>query len=105
MKYNMSFLAAALVFLLFILYHFSNQKKIESRRNRLFRFFLYVGIMDIVFDIISSVLIVQKIPGTSGLLKLILTIFYMLQAAFPCILLLYITTHRKKMNDMELPFI
>lgn len=99
MKYNMSFLAAALVFLLFILYHFSNQKKIESRRNRLFRFFLYVGIMDIVFDIISSVLIVQKIPGTSGLLKLILTIFYMLQAAFPCILLLYITTHRKKMNE------
>lgn len=99
MEYNMSFLAAALVFLLTILYHFSNQKKIDNNRNRLFRFFLYIGIMDIAFDIISSLLIMQKIPGTSSLLKLILTIFYMLQAAFPCILLLYITTHRKKMTE------
>lgn len=104
MEYNMSFLTAALVFLLFILYHFTSQRKIENKKNRLFRFFLYVGIMDVVFDIISSILIMEKIPGTVGLLRLILTIFYMLQAAFPCILLLYITTHRKKIHEQGTAF-
>lgn len=104
MEYNMSFLIAALVFLLFILYHFTNQKKIENGKNRLFRFFLYIGILDIIFDIISTMLIMQKIPGTSGLLKLILTVFYMLQAAFPCILFLYITTHRKRIDEQGIFF-
>ena len=89
MTYNLDFLIASLIFLLLILYHFINRRKLEDSTNRLFRLFILLGITDIAFDIITTMLIASPNPELSEITALILTIFYILQVLVPYALVLY----------------
>ncbi|MBQ0078736.1 MAG: EAL domain-containing protein [Eubacterium sp.] len=80
---NISLEITALAFTLFVLYHFLMEKKVNDASNKIFTFFITVGIMDICFDVISTILI-EQFPGRFvTLTKACLTVLYLLQAILP----------------------
>lgn len=79
MSYNMDFLAASLVLLVLILYHFLRRKRLRNVNNRIFEILILVGILDIVFDIITTILMCRADGKLVVLTKLSLTFFYILQ--------------------------
>ena len=89
MTYNISFLISALVFLLLILYHFVNRKKLDDSVNRIFRLFILLGIMDILFDLLTTILISHGSLKLAWLSHILLTVFYILQALVPYAMFLY----------------
>ena len=54
MIYNINFHIAALVFLLIILFHFMEQKTLDLANNRTFLWFMIVGFVNILFDLLCS---------------------------------------------------
>ena len=92
MNYNLDFLISALVFLLLILFHFINRKRPEDSNSRIFSMFILLGITDITFDIITTVLISARNPELSALTFITLTFFYFLQVLVPYALFLYSRT-------------
>ena len=88
-EYNMSFLISGLIILLLILYHFTEQRKLESDSNRIFQFFIIVGISDIFCDLTSSLLIMEADRRFSALTMGLLTMLYLLQALLPYALFCY----------------
>lgn len=95
MVYNMDFLISSLVFLLLILYHFMSQRKIDDFNNRSFLVFLLIGLADVFFDILCTILISCYRYELSGLLKVSMTILYLLQVAVPYVLFFYTQTLRQ----------
>ena len=89
MDYNMDFLISALVFLLLILYHFLEQRKPGQANSRAFLFFMAVGIADILFDLISTILISWGDPHLRGATELSLLLLYLMQVLLPYTCLLY----------------
>ena len=59
--YNIDFLIAGLVFLIFLLIHFQRYKKLNNISGRTF-WFLIIRIFDITFDLLSSILLVKSNP-------------------------------------------
>ncbi|MDY3919878.1 MAG: GGDEF domain-containing phosphodiesterase [Candidatus Limivivens sp.] len=93
-NYNMDFLISALVFLTLILYHFMIQRKLNNSNSRIFRLFILLGISDIIFDIITTILIMEKNPACAVVTMPVLTIFYLLQVLIPYALFCYAQTLR-----------
>lgn len=87
--YNMDFLFAALFLLILVLYHYMSQKKLDSEGNRIFRFFIGVGIADVIFDILCTLLMMQQGGAWAELTKFCLTVFYILQVTVPLALVMY----------------
>lgn len=92
MKYNLDFLLITLIFLLVLLYHFLEQKRLEDIRSRIFRAFVLLGIADISFDIGTTLLISAQNPDWANLTRAALTFFYILQVLVPLALFLYTRT-------------
>ena len=92
MAYNMDFLIAGLIFLLIILYHFVEQRRLDLDNNRTFFCFLLFGMADLCFDLICSILIMQARPALAGVSEFCLVILYLLQVLVPYTLLRYIQT-------------
>lgn len=61
--YNIDFLIAGLVFLIFLLIHFQRYKKLNNISGRTFWFLIIAGIFDIIFDLLSSILLVKSNPA------------------------------------------
>lgn len=95
MEYNISFLVAALVFLLLQLYHFMLQRRLEDINNRIFQFFLCVGIIDISLDIFCTLLIQSEKTEYVVLTRMLLTIFYLMQVLIPYAFMCYVTSMRE----------
>lgn len=89
MNYNMNFLIAALILLILIWYHFMNSRKLHDYSNSVFSRFMLLGIMDIVFDLITTALISDGKADFTGLTLFLMTIFYLLQVAVPYSLFVY----------------
>lgn len=89
MMYNMDFLIAGLVFLVLILYHFMSRDRIENMNSREFQIFIVVGILDIVLDIVSSMMIARPQHCYAKLLMVVLTLFYLMQVMVPYALFCY----------------
>lgn len=89
MQYNLDFLIAALIFLLLILYHFMHRRKLDDLNSRIFRVLIFVGITDIVFDIVTTMLICAENPDLAPVTTAALTVFYLLQVMVPFALFLY----------------
>lgn len=87
--YNLDFLIAGFILLLLVLYHFKGQKKLDSAGNRIFRFCMGIGLADVMFDILCTLLIMSEDNSLIGITKLSLTIFYVLQVIFPLALVYY----------------
>lgn len=92
MTYNLDFLLTALIFLLLLLYHFLNRRNLDDSNSRLFRLFIFIGITDIAFDIITTLLTEYRIPELSALTFVMLTVFYFLQVLVPYSLFIYSRT-------------
>ena len=92
MAYNMDFLIAGLVFLLIILYHFVEQRRLDLDNNRTFFCFLLFGMADLCFDLICSILIMRARPALAGVSEFCLVILDLLQVLVPYTLLRYIQT-------------
>lgn len=87
--YGMEFLMVALVLLFILLLHFVKRRRVADANGRLFSFFIVVGILDVTFDMISTVLISGDYPQLAATAKLVLTVFYVLQVMMPCAMLCY----------------
>lgn len=105
MRWNMNFEIAALIFLLFILYHFLSQKKLDNANSRIFTFFIVLGIADIAFDILSTILMAYGSGEQELLLKLSLTCLYLLQVLLPYGILCYTCTLRDTSEQKQRRFL
>ena len=83
MEQNISFLIAALVFLLLQFYHFVLQRRLEDLKNRIFRFFFLIGIGDILLDLICTLLIAQQKAEYATIVRVLITVFYLAQVLVP----------------------
>ena len=81
--YNMDFLIAALVFLLLLLFHFMNERKLVTFSGRIFRWFIMVGIADILLDLVCTLMISSPRRILTPVMYLALTLLYVLQILVP----------------------
>lgn len=95
MNYNIDFLISSFVFLVMLFYHFVISDRLENQMlDRIFLFFIVLGIADIAFDIITTILIQQENPELSGITFFCLTLFYVMQILVPYSLYLYTVSLR-----------
>ena len=87
MAYNVDFLLSALIFLLIILRHFMEQRALNTRSTKSFFIFLLLGIANIVFDLVCTLLITLARPDLAWISECCLTILYLLQVLVPVSLL------------------
>ena len=112
MTYNMDFLIAGLVFLLLILVQFLGRDRVENTNSKIFQMFIMLGIGDITFDIISSVLIMEEKAEYAGILRVVLTLLYLMQVLVPYGLFSYTKSlcptmmkMGKKLKVLDLPMV
>ena len=98
LQYNLDFLYVALLFSLLIFCHFKSQPSPGSVNDRIFSFFFAIGIIDILFDIITTQLIMLHDPALRWVTIGCLTVFYWLQVAVPSSFLCYIFSLRQNNN-------
>lgn len=88
--YNIDFLISALVFLIFILLHYLVWEKGKNESvNRVFIFFVSLGTLDVVAEILVTLLIHANKPELSEMVFLAATFFLTLQILFPYALYMY----------------
>jgi len=80
---------AALVILLFIWHNLVHSRRLQDQNGRIFSVFMALGILDVLFDIMTTTLISDGVPDLSGMTMVLLTIFYLLQVIVPYSLFLY----------------
>ena len=102
MMYNADFLIAAVVILLLVLRNFLDQKRAEDLNSRVFLFFVVIGILDVIAELVSNYYITSG-DGDFGLASVVTTtIFYLFQALLPYTLLCYIMTlHDNKLISVK----
>ena len=98
-QYNLDFLIAALVLLTLLLFHSHGRKRLLDINSLIFRGFILVGIVDVLFDIICTVLIQKHDPGMNGTLSSALTVFYLMQILFPYAFLCYTCSLRMGIGE------
>ena len=90
MSYNTDFLMSAMIILMLILWQFTKQKRPNDLNNKVFLFLVVLASLDVSFEMISTYFINLK---ESAIIST--TIFYVLQALLPFVLVCYIRTLRE----------
>lgn len=90
LQYNLDFLYIALAVSLLIFGHFKSQPSPGSVNDRIFSLFFSIGIADILFDIITTQMIMNQSPALRWPTMICLTIFYLMQVAVPSAFLCYV---------------
>ena len=102
MMYNADFLIAAVVILLLVLRNFLDQKRAEDLNSRVFLFFVVIGILDVIAELVSNYYITSGDGDFSLAAVVTTTIFYLFQALLPYALLCYIMTlHDNKLISVK----
>ena len=83
MIYNIDFLIASLIFLFIILYHFMQQQGLYMQNNTTFLWLVVLGIFNICFDILCTVLITMADPRYVILSETCLALLFSLQILVP----------------------
>lgn len=105
MSYNYDFAIAGLVILAYIIFHFNRYKHLDNVHTWIFKFLLSISVLDVILDIISSVIMEV---GNSSLINIntfFVTVFYILQVLFPFTFLCYIQTLKSSNNKNMLKII
>ncbi len=103
MKYNFDFLIAALIFLFFIFIHFIKGKgKLSATNNIVTMYFLILGMADIVFDIVTSLLVVEPREELRVVTIICFTVFFFMQVLFPLSIYIYSVSLRNDAMWKEL---
>lgn len=105
MEYNMSYLYAFVFYLVLVVYHFLEQKKLDDLKSRMFFSFVMIGLLDIVFDIACTWIVSGRIHVSVWTAKLCLTFFYVLQALIPFFLYYYARTLREDRENRGVPLL
>ena len=105
MVYNMDFLISSLIFLLLILLHFLGERKLDDYNSRSFLIFALIGLADVFFDILCTILISADEYALLGVTKVCMTILYMLQVVVPFALLFYTQSLRNCSIDKKKRFL
>lgn len=106
MTYNIDFLIAAMVILLLVLWYFLGQKRAEDLNNQVFLFFAIIGILDVVAELASNYYISFPNSNCEIAAMLATTIFYLLQALLPFMVICYIQTlHDNKIISAKKMFL
>ena len=90
MSYNTDFLMSAMIILMLILWQFTKQKRPNDLNNKAFLILVVLASLDVSFEMISTYFINLK---ESAIIST--TIFYVLQALLPFVLVCYIRTLRE----------
>lgn len=98
LQYNLDFLYVALVFSLLLFAHFKSQPSPGSVNDRIFSFFFAMGVIDILFDIITTQLIMWQNPALRWVTMVCLTLFYLMQVVVPSSFLCYVLSLRQDNN-------
>ena len=102
MMYNADFLIAAVVILLLVLRNFLDQKRAEDLNSRVFLFFVVIGILDVIAELVSNYYITSGDRDFGLAAVVTTTIFYLFQALLPYTLLCYIMTlHDNKLISVK----
>ena len=104
MTYNVDFEVCALVFLVILYINFRLVRRVSSAQSRVYHILLLAAIVDIVSDIIGSIMINHYQVVSSFVSTIVMTIFMFLQAVIPYIILNYImimgnTEYNKKKRN------
>ena len=89
MTYNIHYLISALLFLVLVFYHFIKGRRLGDSNNRVFCAVICIGMMDILFDLLATVLIDYHRPEYAGVTLLFMTVFYLIQVLVPYMMFLY----------------
>ena len=76
MMYNADFLIAAVVILLLVLRNFLDQKRAEDLNSRVFLFFVVIGILDVIAELVSNYYITSG-DGDFGLAAVVTTTIFL----------------------------
>lgn len=98
MVYNMDFLIAALIFLLLILGHCMDMRRMDVQKNRTFTIFMMIGIADILFDMLCTLMISWERADLAWLLRISLMVLYLLQVMVPYMLQRHMLVQYRKRN-------
>lgn len=105
MYYEYDYLYLSFLFLLIIVFRYFTQRHFPSLRDRLFGFILIVSIVDLVFDIASSLVIENVFILPSWLTLSVCYVFYLLQSLFPFLMLTYIISISGRKKHLQSPYI
>ena len=106
MTYNLDFLIASLVFLAFVGLHFNMGRRLDDTISaRLFALFATIGGIDIILDILTSLMLTQPQVWSLWLLYPSLTLFYILQCTIPGLLLLHVYSLTGDLRRQEMPLL
>ena len=89
MTYKLEYAICSLIILSVVAFRFFIKRRFPTFQNRLFSFVLIIGLVDIVLDIFSSILIQYVLEVPFWLTYFINTVFYGIQILFPIFLILY----------------
>ena len=95
LQYNLDFLYISLVVSLLIFLHFKSQPSPGNVNDRIFSMFFMFGIVDILFDIITTQMIMHQSPALRWPTLICLTVFYLMQVAVPSAFLCYVFSLRQ----------
>lgn len=94
--YDLDFLFIALTISLMAFFHYRSQPRmVGSANDHIFSIIFPMGILDILLDILTTILIASKNGGLRWLTILLLTVFYLLQLAVPSAFLCYTISLRR----------
>ena len=104
MQYNVDFEVCALVFLVILYINFRLVRRVSSAQSRVYHILLLAAIVDIVSDIIGSIMINHYQVVSSFVSTIVMTIFMFMQAVIPYIIMNYIvimgnTEYNKKKRN------
>lgn len=100
MEYNISFLIAALIFLLLQYYHFVLQRRLDDMKNRVFRFFFLIGFSDVFLDMVCTLLIEEENAEYVWITRILMTTFYLIQVLVPYAFAGYVISLREEDDNI-----
>lgn len=103
--YNCSYEICALGILLVVLWHVRIQNRVKTFSTRIFMFFTVCGVLDILLDIVTTVMIYRPEVYPAGLQAVLLECLYLLQLLIPYLLYLYVLSLRNQLLRKHLKFI
>jgi len=89
MAYKYEYAICALLLQSVVTYRFFSRRRFPNIQNRLFEVILIIGIIDIVLDIASSIMIQYTMACPFFFVYIVNTVFYAIQIFFPIFLILY----------------
>lgn len=90
MVYNTSYLIAALICLVLIIFHYVSRRRVNNSSNRVFLFFIIIGTLDVFLDYICTLMMMEESPEYREIMAVLLTLLFFIQVMFPYGLYLYV---------------